>query len=241
MQVIAGIDLWEGQAVRLQRGDFAQRTIYGTWEEVGRLLQAGGLSQWHVVDLEGARAGELVQKAALAKVRQAFPDIRMSIGGGIRSEADLSWVLDQGFEWIVLGSLAVQKPELVRSWILRYGAERFVLAADARDGRITLRGWQEEASLLSHAFIRAWSPTRIAAFLCTQVERDGLLSGSDPSYYEKLVGLSGGVPIWASGGIRAKEDIDALAQVGVAGVVVGRALYEPALSPERLRAFLRAS
>lgn len=241
MQVIAGVDLWEGQIVRLQQGDFKNRTVYGDWREVGHLLAEGGLTQWHVVDLEGARAGKLTQKSTLKALREAFPSIRMSVGGGVRSDADLSWALEQGFDWIVIGSLAVQNPDLVRMWLSRYGSERFVLAADARGGRIALRGWQEEVALLSHAFIRAWSPTRIAAFLCTQVERDGLLSGPDPAYYERLVGLSGGVPIWASGGIRSREDIEALAKVGVSGVVVGRALYEPTLSRERIKSFLGAN
>jgi len=226
MQLIAGVDLWEGQVVRLQRGDFSQRVVYGSWEEVGRRLWEAGLRRWHVVDLQGAQAGQLIQKETLRRLRESFPEVQMSLGGGIRSEADLIWALEAGFEWVVIGSVAVLEPALLRSWIQTYGGKRFIIAADARGDKVTLKGWQEESLLEAKALIRAWAVMGIAAFLSTQVERDGTLEGVDVGFYERLVGLSAGIPILASGGIRGPEDLDALRKVGVYGAIVGRALYE---------------
>jgi len=231
MQVIAGVDLWEGEVVRLRQGDFEARRAYGGWEEIGRRLQEAGLKRWHIVDLEGARAGHLVQKETLQRLRAAFPEVRMSIGGGIRSEAELVWAMQTGFDWVVVGSVAVLEPELLRSWIQRYGGARFIIAADAKGGKVALKGWQEESLLEAKALIRAWAVMGIAAFLSTQVERDGTLEGVDKHFYERLVALSAGVPILASGGIRGAEDLEVLRQVGVQGAIVGRALYEEGQIP----------
>lgn len=232
MQLIAGVDLWEGQVVRLVQGDFHRRTVYGSWEEIGRRLWEAGVRRWHVVDLQGAQAGHLVQKETLQALRQAFPGVQMSLGGGIRSEADLVWALEQGFDWVVLGSVTILEPALVRSWIQTHGGQRFIIAADTRGGKVALKGWQEESLMEAKALIRAWALMGIAAFLSTQVERDGSLAGVDESFYERLVGLSAGVPILASGGIRGPEDLEALQKVGVYGAIVGRALYEKGHVPE---------
>ncbi len=237
MQLIAGVDLWEGRVVRLVQGDFGQRTDYGSWEEIGKRLWEGGLRRWHVVDLQGAQAGHLVQKETLRALRQAFLQVQMSLGGGIRSEADLEWALEQGFEWVVIGSVTVLEPARVRSWIQTYGGQRFILAADARGGKVAFKGWQEESLLEAKALIRAWTLMGVAAFLSTQVERDGSLAGVDESFYERLVGLSAGVPILASGGIRGPQDLEALQKVGVHGAIVGRALYEEGRLPEWVKAY----
>jgi len=231
MQVIAGVDLWEGEVVRLRQGDFEVRQAYGGWEEIGARLWEVGLRRWHVVDLEGARAGHLVQKETLQRIRAAFPEVQMSLGGGIRSEADLAWAMDTGFDRVVVGSVAVLSPDLLRGWIQRYGGERFIIAADAKGGKVALKGWQEESLLEAKALIRAWAVMGVAAFLSTQVERDGTLEGVDGYFYERLVALSAGVPIIASGGIRGPEDLEVLRQAGVQGAVVGRALYEEGQFP----------
>ncbi len=238
MQVIAGVDLWEGEVVRLRQGDFEARQAYGGWEEVGERLREAGLKRWHIVDLEGARAGHLVQKETLQRLRAAFTEVRMSLGGGIRSEAELVWAMETGFDWVVVGSVAVLSPDLLRSWIQRYGGGRFIIAADARGGKVALKGWQEESLLEAKALIRAWTVMGIAAFLSTQVERDGTLEGVDKHFYERLVALSAGVPILASGGIRGPEDLEVLRQVGVQGAIVGRALYEEGQIPAWVESYV---
>ncbi len=237
MQLIAGIDLWEGRVVRLMQGDFSRRIEYGSWKEIASRLWEAGVRRWHVVDLQGAQAGQLIQRETLQALRNAFPQVQMSLGGGIRSEADLIWALEQKFDWVVIGSLAVMEPALVRSWIQTYGGEHFIIAADARGGRVTMKGWQEEALIEAKALIRAWALMGISAFLSTQVERDGSLSGVDESFYGRLVGLSAGVPILASGGIRGPQDLDALGRVGVKGAIVGRALYEDGSIPDWVKAY----
>jgi phosphoribosylformimino-5-aminoimidazole carboxamide ribotide isomerase len=119
----------------------------------------------------------------------------------------------------------------LRGWIQRYGGERFIIAADAKSGKVALKGWQEESLLEAKALIRAWAVMGVAAFLSTQVERDGTLEGVDGYFYERLVALSAGVPIIASGGRRGPEDLEVLRQAGVHGAVVGRALYEEGQIP----------
>jgi phosphoribosylformimino-5-aminoimidazole carboxamide ribotide isomerase len=211
--------------------------VYGPWEKIGQRFWEAGLHRWHVVDLEGAKAGHLVQKERLSALRKAFPEVRTSLGGGIRSEADLQWALGEGFDWVVIGSMAVLEPAAVRAWILTYGPSHFILAADARDGKVALKGWQEEALIEAQVLIRAWAPLGVAAFLSTQVERDGLLTGVDVPFYGRLVGFSPGIPIIASGGIRGPEDLEALRQVGVSAAVVGRALYEQETFPLWIRSY----
>ncbi len=199
MQVIAGVDLWEGEVVRLRQGDFEARKAYGGWEEIGTRLWEVGLRRWHVVDLEGARGGHLVQKETLQRIRAAFPEVRMSLGGGIRSEADLAWAMDTGFDWVVVGSVAVLSPDLCGGGFSAMAGSGSSLRRMPRAARSPSKAGKKSRFWKPGALIRAWAVMGVAAFLSTQVERDGTLEGVDGYFYQRLVALSAGIPILASG------------------------------------------
>lgn len=226
MQVIPAIDLWEGKAVRLRQGDFSRQEIVGEdIYAVGERFLEWGLRRWHIVDLMGAREGRLLQRELLARLRAAFPEVRVSVGGGIRTEEEVEWVLSQGFGWVVIGSMAVEEPERVQDWIKAWGPDRFILAADVREGHIAVKGWQVRSSLPLDEFLAQWRMKGIAGFLCTQVERDGLLQGTDEKWYAEVQRVAAPVPVIASGGIRGRIDLDRLARVGISAAIVGKALY----------------
>lgn len=226
MHLIPGIDLWAGQVVRLWQGDFSQRQVVGeSPRETGQRFLRWGLRRWHVVDLEGARKGSLQQKEVLLALRRSFSQVQMSLGGGLRTQADVAWALEAGFDWVVVGSAAVLKTQEVQRWMDQWGSQRFILASDLREGQVAMQGWQERSSISVEAFLKTWQPRAPAAFLCTQVERDGTLAGPDVELYRRLQQVAWPVPVIASGGIRGPEDLDALKQAGLAAAIVGKALY----------------
>lgn len=226
MQIIAAIDLWDGQVVRLWQGDFAQRETMGSSpEEVGERFLSWGIRRWHVVDLMGARQGQLQQQGLLERFRSRFPQVQLSIGGGLRTEAEVEWALRVGFDWVVLGSVAVSQPDTVRAWLERWGSERFILAADMRGKHLAVAGWQEITAMRAEDFLRQWQAVKPAAFLCTQVERDGTLQGPDLAGLAALQKVAAPVPVIASGGIRGPADLEALRKAGLSAAIVGKALY----------------
>ncbi|MEN3041000.1 MAG: 1-(5-phosphoribosyl)-5-[(5-phosphoribosylamino)methylideneamino] imidazole-4-carboxamide isomerase [Bacteroidia bacterium] len=226
MQVIAAIDLWEGNVVRLRRGEFtAIEKVADSPLQAARQLREWGLRWWHLVDLSGAKEGQLVQKELLYELRQSFPEVTMNLGGGLRSVEAVEWGIKAGFDFLVLGSLAIEDPELVDRLIQTYGADRFILAADVRGGCIAYRGWQTVAPIAVEDFIQRWHQKGVTTFLCTQVDRDGMLSGPDIRFYQTLQMAAYPARIIASGGIRHPADIEALARVGISAAIVGKALY----------------
>lgn len=237
MQVIAAIDLWAGKAVRLRQGDFdTQEEISADPMALGAKLHAWGLRWWHIVDLMGAK-GEALQKPLLIALRKAFPDVRMNLGGGLRDEASIAWAADSGFDHLVVGSAAVTRPEQVNAWLERYGAARFIIAADLKGGYIATHGWQKIAPIPVPSFFAQWREKGVQAFLCTEVERDGMLTGANLSLYAELVQQAAPAQVIASGGIRGQADLDALAKIGVFAAVVGKALYTDPTASEWVRHF----
>lgn len=237
MQLIAAIDLWAGKVVRLRQGNFqALEEISADPLTLGEKLLEWGLHWWHIVDLMGAK-GESPQWALLESLRRRFPQVRMNLGGGLRSHAAVTQAVEIGFDYLVIGSAAIEAPDQLLGWIELHGAERFILAADLRAGQIAIRGWQAVSPIPVERFFNEWCAAGIRLFLCTEVERDGMLSGSDPALYARLVGLAAPAGIIASGGIRNGEDLRRLAQVGVTAAVVGKALYSAPRAPEWIRDF----
>ncbi|MCX7606988.1 MAG: 1-(5-phosphoribosyl)-5-[(5-phosphoribosylamino)methylideneamino] imidazole-4-carboxamide isomerase [Bacteroidia bacterium] len=240
MQVIPAIDVWEGEAVRLWQGDFGMRERFSrSLEAVGQRFLSWGVQRWHVVDLEGAKEGRVKQKDVLFRLRQAFPSVKISLGGGLRTEAEIEWALQAGFDWVVLGSAVVEQPENeVALWLQRWGAAQFIIAADTRKGCLTTQGWQREAPIRVGDFVQQWRDTGIAGLLCTQVERDGTLLGPDVAFYRELQALASPVPIIASGGIRGPQDLESLQAAGISMAIVGKALYVDPTAPEWIQKYI---
>jgi len=243
MLLIPAIDLRQGRCVRLFQGDFAAETRY-EHEPHELLLRYRGLgATWlHVVDLDGAKDGALANRSivvALASQRA----VRIQVGGGVRSSATIDDLLRQGVSRVVVGSTAVEQPDVVTEWLVRYGPDRVCLAFDVRlDAtgvpRVRTRGWTEGTAISLWDAIARFPADRIKHVLCTDIERDGALTGPNIELYEQARSRFPNLAWQASGGIRDAADLAALARTGVAGAVSGKALLEERITSEELRPFL---
>lgn len=227
--VIPAIDLRGGQVVRLKQGDYAQQTTYAAdpRELAQRYADAG--ARWlHLVDLDGARSGNLDNLAVIQSM--ATSGLQIQAGGGVRDEDDLRRLFDAGVQRVVLGSVAIRDPERVAGWLVNHGAERLTIALDTRwlDGRWALpsAGWTEvETRTLDE--LAPWYAARGARhLLCTDIDRDGMLAGFNLELYRHLAVTVPQLALQASGGVRSLDDIRAARAAGARGVILGRALLE---------------
>jgi phosphoribosylformimino-5-aminoimidazole carboxamide ribotide isomerase len=244
MLLIPAIDLRKGRTVRLFQGDFDAETRYEL-QPYELLLRYRGLgASWlHVVDLDGAKDGSLSNRSiivALASQRA----VRLQVGGGIRSSATVDDLLQQGVSRVVIGSTAVERPDEVNEWLVRYGREKICLAFDIRldEGgvpRVRTRGWTEGTALSLWDAVARFPADRLKHVLCTDIERDGALTGPNVDLYREAVARFPHLQWQASGGVRDASDLAALSKTGVAGAVSGKALLEERITSEELRPFLQ--
>jgi phosphoribosylformimino-5-aminoimidazole carboxamide ribotide isomerase len=233
--VYPAIDVRDGRVVRLRQGDYAQETRYGNDPcALAETFAKAGATWLHLVDLDAARAGGYTLQARLQRIKSQTA-LRVQTGGGVRSVADVQALFDAGADRVVIGSLAVREPGMVSGWIAQYGAERIVVALDTRadaDGcwRLPVHGWTEVAPGEDGADLETLLAGHVAAglrhLLCTDIARDGMLSGPNCDLYRKLHALAPGISLQASGGVRDLADVRAARGSGCAGVVLGRALLE---------------
>jgi phosphoribosylformimino-5-aminoimidazole carboxamide ribotide isomerase len=234
VEIIPAIDLRAGCVVRLAQGDYSRETRYPTEPaELARKYAADGARWLHVVDLDGARSGALENLRAIEAIAAAH--LKVQAGGGVRSEDDLRRLFDAGVARVVVGSIAVRQPDIVEKWISAYGAERLCLALDTRMDEacrwtLPVRGWTETAVAgldeLAPRFARAGA----RHLLCTDIARDGMLSGPNLDLYALLRATVPGLAVQASGGVRNTDDLRDLRAVGAAAAILGRSLLEGRLT-----------
>lgn len=229
--IIPALDLIDGKVVRLHQGDYGQQRDYGN-DPLPRLqdYQQQGGEVLHLVDLTGAKDPAARQIPLLRKLL-AGVSVPVQVGGGIRSEDDVAALLEAGASRVVIGSTAVRQPDVVKQWFTRFGADALVLALDVRiaaDGRknIAVSGWQEDSGVTLEQIVDEFLPYGLKHVLCTDISRDGTLSGSNVALYQEVCARYPQVAFQSSGGIGSLEDIAALRGSGVQGVIVGRALLE---------------
>jgi phosphoribosylformimino-5-aminoimidazole carboxamide ribotide isomerase len=225
--VIPAIDLRAGHVVRLQEGDFDREQVYAdSPADVAAAFGAAGAAWIHVVDLDGARAGERRQTSAIGAIRDVLPrSIRLQVGGGIRSEEAIDQTLAAGADRVVLGTSAIEEPGLVKRAVERHGA-RLAVALDVRDGLAVGRAWVPGApGQPVERAIATLETSGIRTFVVTAIERDGLLGGPDLALLQRLLALTD-ADVIASGGIATIDDVKAVRAIGCGGVIVGRALYD---------------
>jgi len=231
MIIFPAIDLRGGRVVRLTEGKFDQEKTYGDNPlAVAREFAAAGATWLHVVDLDGAKDPLQRQTALVEKIARGS-GLRVQTGGGIRDETQIEALLAAGVQRVIVGSLAAREPARVRGWFARFGAERLILAPDVRldaDGtpRVAAAGWQESTGLALDEFLRGYLPAGLIHILCTDISRDGKLTGPNSALYAQLVKRFPTLQIQASGGVSSLEDLRVLQTTGSAGAIVGRALYE---------------
>ncbi|GAA3705065.1 1-(5-phosphoribosyl)-5-[(5-phosphoribosylamino) me thylideneamino]imidazole-4-carboxamide isomerase [Oceanisphaera sediminis] len=229
--IIPAIDLIGGKVVRLYQGDYQQKTEYTASPQARfDLYVAEGATQLHLVDLDGAKDSSQRQLEVIRQLIENTP-VPVQIGGGIRTEQDVKDLLDIGAQRVVIGSTAVKKPELVTSWIKQYGPDRIVLALDINitpfgEKKIAIAGWQEDSGITIEALLEHYLPAGLCHVLCTDISKDGTLTGSNVALYRELAARYPTILWQASGGIGNIDDVDALKGTGVAGVILGRSLLE---------------
>ena len=227
--VIPAIDLRSGQVVRLKQGDYAQQTTYAADPHALAQRYADAGARWlHLVDLDGARSGQLDNLAVIRSI--AANGMRVQAGGGVRDEVDLQRLFDAGVQRVVLGSVAIRNPELVAGWLGKYGADRLTLALDTRciNGRWILPsvGWTEIGTRTLDELAPWYAGRGARHLLCTDIDRDGMLAGPNLALYRHLAAIAPALAVQASGGVRSLDDIRDARIAGASGVILGRGLLE---------------
>lgn len=236
MNIIPALDLIEGKCVRLSQGDFGRKTEYSSSPlDMAKRFEEVGITRLHIVDLDGARLGEPQNLAVLEEVA-AKTKLIIDFSGGLRSEETVRQAFDAGTDLALVGSASVKEPDEVKRWLRIFGSDKFIIGADVRGEKISVSGWQEKTTIDITDFITQWSGEKVAGFLCTSITRDGLLDGPDLSLYTKLTEKFPKQQIIASGGVTTVHDLKRLKNLGVAGVVVGKAIYEGRISLDEIGA-----
>ncbi|MBL9095220.1 MAG: 1-(5-phosphoribosyl)-5-[(5-phosphoribosylamino)methylideneamino]imidazole-4-carboxamide isomerase [Planctomycetaceae bacterium] len=235
MEIWPAIDLRGGQCVRLQQGDYNRETVFnGDPAAVARQFVADGGEYLHLVDLDGARDGKLVN-LAVVKAIVAAVKIPCELGGGIRDEADIRTLLDAGVTRVVIGTKALREPEWFRSMCRKF-PRRIVLGIDARDGKVATHGWLETSDMSAVTMAQHFADEPLAALIYTDIATDGMLQGPNLAAMREMAAAVS-LPVVASGGVSCAADVAELTTTGVAGCIIGRALYEHRLTlPDALAA-----
>ena len=237
MLIIPAIDIIAGKCVRLTQGDYAQKTIYNENPlEVAKEFEAAGLKRLHLVDLDGAKAGEVKNWKVLESIA-ANTSLIIDFGGGIKKEADLQLVFDSGAAMATIGSLAVKNETVFVAWIQKYGADKFLLGADVKGEKIAIGGWLETTDIVIYDFIETYMAHGITQIFCTDVSKDGKLEGPSITLYQNIIKRFPGLHFIASGGVSSIADLKDLDMIGCAGAIVGKAIYENRVSITELKTF----
>ncbi len=234
MLIIPAIDIFGGKCVRLRQGDYEQKTVYAASpEEAAQQFADAGFQRLHVVDLQGAKEKKIVNWDSIASILKV-PGLKVEIGGGIRTTEDIQRLINIGISRVVIGSIAAKSPEIVEKWIKQFGNERIVIGMDVKNGSVAISGWLEDSHLEPTNFVHGLVKRGAKIFICTDISRDGMLGGVNLKFFQNLRSVFPQIIIIASGGISTLADIQVLKQAKLAGVIVGKAIYEGKLPIEEL-------
>ena len=224
IELIPAIDIINGQCVRLTKGDYDQKTVYGDPLDMARQFEELGYQRLHMVDLDGAKSKHIVNSDVLRRV-SSETKLVIDFGGGIKTDEDIETAFACGAQMVTVGSIAVTQPDLFLKWVERYGAERMILGADVRNGKISINGWKDsEEDLLP--FLQRYTDAGVTQVLCTEISKDGTLTGPAIELYQRVMKAYPGLHLIASGGVSSADDIKALADARIPAVVFGKAIYE---------------
>jgi phosphoribosylformimino-5-aminoimidazole carboxamide ribotide isomerase len=237
MYIIPAIDLIGGKCVRLSQGDYSSKKEYHDDPlEMAKRFEGVGIQRLHLVDLDGAKAKKIVNADVLQRIC-AGTSLQVDFGGGIQADEELEKAFSLGAKQVTGGSIAVKNRALFESWITKYGSEKIILGADAKDRKIAVGGWEETTSVDLIPFIKDFVSKGINYVICTDVAKDGLLQGPSTELYQEILQEIPGVNLIASGGVSSVKDLEELEKIGVYGTIVGKAYYEGRVTLEELAAF----
>ena len=237
MQIIPAIDIIEGKCVRLTEGDYTQKKIYNEDPlEVAKQFEGVGLMRLHLVDLDGAKAGKVINWKVLEKIANKT-SLVIDFGGGIKTEATFKTVLDTGATYATIGSLAVKERAVFEQWIERFGADIFMLGADVHTEKIAVGGWLEKTEIDVYDFIGSYMNKGVTQLFCTDIQKDGKLEGPSIELYQKILQQYPSLQLIASGGVSQLKDLEELRIIGCSAAIVGKAIYENKISLLELSKF----
>ena len=233
IELIPAIDIIDGQCVRLTKGDYDQKTVYGQPIEMAREFERIGYKRLHVVDLDGAKSKHIVNDAVLRTITTET-NLTVDFGGGIKTDEDIEKAFDAGAAMVTIGSIAVTQPALFMGWLEKYGADRIILGADVRSGKISINGWKEDSTEDLLPFLKKYIDAGVKNVLCTEISKDGTLQGPAIALYKEVMAAYPALHLIASGGVSSIDDIKVLDQAGIPAVVFGKAIYEGRIDLEEL-------
>ena len=237
--IIPAIDLIDAKCVRLSQGDYNQKTVYNENPlEVAKMFEDAGITRLHLVDLDGAKAKHIVNYKVLETIASKTSLI-IDFGGGLKSDEDLRIAFESGAQMVTGGSIAVKDRETFLHWIEIYGAEKIILGADAKDKKIAVSGWQEVSELPILDFIESYTVKGIQKVISTDIARDGMLTGPSIDLYKEIMERFPALELIASGGIASMKDIHELNEMGIPGVITGKAIYEGRILLNEIRNFYK--
>lgn len=237
IELIPAIDIIDGKCVRLTQGDYNRSTKYSDNPlDIAKSFEEAGINRLHLVDLDGAKASHVVNLKVLDSIASSTEMI-IDFGGGIKSDDDIQSVFDHGASMVTIGSLAVTDFSKLREWFSKYKSDKFIIGADVKNGEISIHGWLESGGIDLFTFIDRYIACGITKILCTDISRDGMLSGPSIKLYKEILQRHPDIELIASGGVRNIDDIRTLESSGVPSVVFGKAFYEGFLSLEEISSY----
>ncbi|MBL7708800.1 MAG: 1-(5-phosphoribosyl)-5-[(5-phosphoribosylamino)methylideneamino]imidazole-4-carboxamide isomerase [Chitinophagaceae bacterium] len=238
MTIIPAIDIIDGKCVRLTKGDYSQQTIYNEDPlEVAKQFEDAGLKRLHLVDLDGAKAGEVKNWNVLEKIASKT-NLVIDFSGGISTQQNLEITFNSGTTYAAIGSIAVKDEFTFSCWLLAFGADRFIIGADVKDELIVIKGWTETTTLTVFDLVEKYKVKGVKQFFCTDVNKDGLLQGPATGLYKKILNQHPSIDLIASGGVTTLTELEELRQAGCDGAIIGKAIYENRISLTDLTRFL---
>ncbi|SOE20355.1 1-(5-phosphoribosyl)-5-[(5-phosphoribosylamino)methylideneamino] imidazole-4-carboxamide isomerase [Spirosomataceae bacterium TFI 002] len=238
IKIIPAIDIIDGKCVRLTKGDYSTKKVYNESPlEVAKMFEDSGIKQLHLVDLDGAKQKKVVNYKVLEAIT-THTNLDIDFGGGVQDDSDLEKVFDHGAKQVTGGSIAVKNPELFDKWLSRWGGEKIILGADAKEEMIAISGWEEKTSIDIYDFIEDKITKGVKYTISTDVAKDGLLQGPSFDLYKNIQSKFPDLHIIASGGVSCLDDISQLNNLNLYGVIVGKAIYEGKISLQEISTFL---
>ena len=233
IELIPAIDIINGQCVRLTKGDYDQKTVYGKPLDMALEFERIGFERLHVVDLDGAKSKHIVNDGVLKEITSQTR-LTVDFGGGIKTDEDLEKAFASGAAMVTVGSIAVTEPERFMGWLEKYGAEKMILGADVRHGKISINGWKEDSTEDLLPFLKKYIDAGVKNVLCTEISKDGTLAGPAIELYQRVMETYPELHLIASGGVSSIADIEALDAASIPAVVFGKAIYEGKIDLKKL-------
>ena len=238
IEIIPAIDMIDGKCVRLSKGDYDTKKVYNENPvEVAKMFEDNGIKRLHLVDLDGAKAGHIVNHKRLYEIT-TNTNLTVDFGGGLKTSDDLRIAFDNGAQMVTGGSIAIKKPAEFENWLKQYSSDRIILGADAKDGKIAVTGWLEDTDAKLIPFVKQYYEKGVRKTICTDISRDGMLGGPAIELYKSILTEIPDLYLIASGGVSCIDDVHKLYEAGIPAVIIGKAIYENRISLKDLIPYL---